>query len=103
MRQARWALASTALFAGALLGLGGCAGSPQVTPMSLADGSAGQVVDCDGFRQSMNDCIEAANEVCDGDYELLASTQGYGQYSGDAAVLGAYEQALLVRCSESAD
>ena len=88
----------------ATLTLGGCATSPEVTELSLAEGESGQLIDCGGFRQSMNDCIAAANAACDGDYEVLGSTgRKWGDHSGDAALLNAYDQAMVVRCRSAQD
>lgn len=95
MRTGLYGVALAAL----AVGLGGCAG-PEVTELSLEDGAKGQVIDCGGVRQSMNDCIAAANATCEGDYALIGSTQTYAMHTGAASVLDDYDRALLIRCRE---
>lgn len=82
-------------------GLGGCA-SPSSAPMSLADGEQGHLVDCSGFRLAAKDCVEQANELCDGDYEIIAST---GQWHAGAVegVLDSVDRGMIIRCREPDD
>ncbi|MCG5526602.1 hypothetical protein LRB11_16995 [Ectothiorhodospira haloalkaliphila] len=77
----------------------GCAGT-HVTPVSLDEGGQGHVVDCSRFDQSMRDCVAAANDLCDGDYEILATTAQWNQARGAASVLESLDRALLIRCEE---
>lgn len=80
--------------------LAGCAGT-HVTPISLGDGKQAHVVECSRFDQTMRDCVVAANEQCDGDYEILATTtKQWHQSSGAASVLESLDRALLIRCEE---
>lgn len=82
-----------------LMLLAGCAGT-QVTPISLGDGRQGHVVDCSRFDQSMSDCLAAANEQCDGNYEILATTGQWTQSPGPAMVLEKMDRAMLIRCED---
>jgi hypothetical protein len=83
-------------------------------PMTLPDGSRGQMITCHGSLNSMSNCMVKAGEICPGGYDVLngdqesqpfmASTGGfsatrnyasgsYGTYGGTIA-----HRSLMVRC-----
>ncbi|MCG5495847.1 hypothetical protein [Ectothiorhodospira variabilis] len=81
------------------IALAGCAGA-HITPISLGDGGQGDVVDCSRFDQSMSACLVAANEQCDGRYEILATTGQWNRSAGAASVLESLDRGLLIRCED---
>ena len=98
-------VAAGALVAGAVsLGaLGGCA-SPGTTPVSLGAEGSGHLITCEGFRLSAADCIEAANEVCADDYDVLATTGEW--YRGGSAVTGLLDhvdRGMVIQCRGEPD
>lgn len=77
--------------------LGGCA-SPSSTPISLGEQGQGQLIDCGGFGLSARDCVEMANEVCESDYEVVASSGQWHSGAGVASVLKDMERGMVIRC-----
>ncbi|MBK5935895.1 hypothetical protein [Halorhodospira halophila] len=85
---------------GAGLILGGCAGTEK-TPVSLGDGAEGTLIDCSGWHLGVRDCIEVANERCDGDYEVIASTAEQWQArTGVTGLLADLDRAMIIRCAD---
>ncbi|MCG5539491.1 hypothetical protein [Halorhodospira sp. 9622] len=80
--------------------LGGCAGT-ETTPVPLGDGAEGTLIDCSGWRLGVSDCIEAANERCDGEYQVLASTAEQWQArTGVTGLLSDLDRAMIIRCAD---
>jgi hypothetical protein len=55
--------------AAAVAVLAGCASTPK--PTTLADGSIGQKVNCNGTVQDWGQCYEAAAKVCPGGINVV--------------------------------
>ncbi|MCG5530551.1 YgdI/YgdR family lipoprotein [Halorhodospira halochloris] len=81
----------------ALAVISGCA-SPSATPVSLDDGQRGHLIVCDGMRLSAIDCIKQANEQCDNDYEVIATTGEWPEGQGVAGVLKHFDRAMVISC-----
>lgn len=90
------------LMFGLAWGLSGCA-SPSATPVSLDDGSRGELIQCDGMYLSKLDCLEHANKVCDNDYEVIATTGQWYDGGGVVGVLKDMDRAMIIRCRNAAD
>ncbi|MBK5935780.1 hypothetical protein [Halorhodospira halophila] len=91
---------TSAFILGAGLILGGCA-STETTTVSFGDGAEGTLIDCSGWRLGVSDCIEVANERCEGDYEVIASTAEQWQArTGVTGLLADLDRAMIVRCAD---
>ena len=94
------AMRTTALVLTAGLMLGGCA-STETTPVPLGDGAKGTLIDCSDWRLGVRDCIEAANERCDEDYEVIASTaEQWRSGTGVTGLLADLDRAMIIRCAD---
>ena len=60
----------TLLMIAALLALTACTTSRSIT---LADGSQGQRIECDGAMLNMADCYQKAGDVCPRGYDTMAA------------------------------
>lgn len=91
---------SSALLLAAGVILGGCA-STQTMPVPLGDGAKGTLIDCSDWRLGVSDCLEAANERCDGDYEVIASTgEQWQAHTGVTGLLADLDRAMIIRCAD---
>ena len=94
------AIRTSALLLAAGVILGGCA-STESTRVSLGDGAEGTLIDCSGWRLGVSDCIEAANERCDGGYEVIASTgEQWRSGAGVTGLLADLDRAIIIRCAD---
>ena len=73
------------------------------TPVRTSSEGEGQLIDCSGWGQSMEDCMIKANEVCPDGYKVVSSTGadkwGSGR-EGLESVLTEMDRAVLIECPE---
>jgi hypothetical protein len=90
-------LSSTALVA--LVLLGSCT---TAQPITLPDGSQGQLVRCGGIQHSMADCFAMAGQICPRGYDIVDErgeahpfvvSGGYSTIAGTSV-----HRSLMVRC-----
>jgi hypothetical protein len=79
-------------------------------PMTLPDGSQGQMISCPGSLQSMGDCYQKAGEICPLGYDIVGGGTEATPFAFGNATVGPHagtatyssgaivQRSLMVRC-----
>jgi hypothetical protein len=88
--------------AAALVIAAGLTGCVSATPTTLPDGTAGQIIRCNGRYSSIADCYQKAGETCPAGYDIVggaAEAQPFAVASGGTFAAGATaSRSMLVHC-----